>query len=94
MVPSLSVHWISDMGNVEKKERFIEKSTQSQTNIKFSDLCSLAELVGFNFDRQEGSHKIYRHRKHPGIMNFQKVKGKAKPYQVKQLLNFISQHKL
>lgn len=82
------------MGYEERKKRLFVKISKSQTNIKFSNLCDLAEFYGFVFDRQKGSHRVYRHKKHPGIMNFQEVKGKAKPYQVKQLLNFIAQHKL
>lgn len=83
------------MGHAERKKRLLDKLSGSQANVKFSELCRLAELVGFVFDRQNGtSHKVYRHEKHPGIMNFQEVKGKAKPYQVKQLLNFIAQHNL
>jgi hypothetical protein len=71
-----------------------EKLTNCQNNVCFSDLCNLAELVGFRFDRQSGSHKIYRHDKHPGIMNFQDCNGQAKPLQVKQLLSFIVDHNL
>ena len=56
-----------------------------------SDLCTLAEMAGFVFDRAGGSHKIYRHPA-GGMMNFQDVNGKAKPYQVKQLLDYISQN--
>ncbi len=66
----------------------------SRGNISFADLCKLAEHVGFTFDRQNGSHKIYKHEKHPEFMNFQNVKGKAKPFQVKQLINFINEHNL
>lgn len=82
------------MGHHEKLLRLHAKLEQSQINISFSELCKLAEMVGFIFDRQNGSHKVYRHEKYPGIMNFQEVKGKAKPYQVKQLLNFINEHNL
>lgn len=82
------------MGHLEKIIKLQEKLEKSQSNVSFSDLCKLAEMVGFSFDRQNGSHKVYRHEKYPGIMNFQDVKGKAKPYQVKQLLTFISEHNL
>ncbi len=83
-----------DMGQLEKLRKLHGKLKASQDNVSFSDLCNLAEMVGFSFDRQKGAHRVYRHEKFPGIMNFQEVKGKAKPYQVKQLLNFISEHNL
>jgi len=82
------------MGHLEKLKKLHEKLKTSQDNISFNDLCKLAEMVGFIYDRQKGSHRVYTHEKYPGIMNFQDVKGKAKPYQVKQLLNFISEHNL
>ena len=82
------------MGHAEKQKKLYDKLKESQQNVKFSDLTKLAEMVGFSFDRQNGSHKIYTHTKHPEFMNFQEVKGKAKPYQVRLLLSFISEHKL
>lgn len=82
------------MGHLEKLKKLHEKLKTSQDNISFNDLCKLAEMVGFIYDRQKGSHRVYTHEKYPGIMNFQDVKGKAKPYQVKQLLSFISEHNL
>jgi hypothetical protein len=82
------------MGHQQKLQKLYESMQLSQSNVNFSDLCKLAEMVGFYFDRQKGSHKVYRHEKHPGIMNFQDVKGKAKPYQVNQLLYFIREHNL
>ena len=82
------------MGRLEKFRKLHEKLKTSQNNVSFSDLCKLAEMVGFSFDRKSGSHRVYTHEKFPGIMNFQEVKGKAKPYQVKQLLGFISHNNL
>ena len=82
------------MGTTEKALRLLQSLETSQSNVSFSDLCRLAKMAGFSYDRQKGSHKIYRHEKYPGIMNFQDVNGKAKPYQVKQLLAFIAEHDL
>jgi predicted RNA binding protein YcfA (HicA-like mRNA interferase family) len=72
-------------------EKLLQRATEAPGNLRFSDLCTLAEMAGFVFDRAGGSHKIY---KHPagGMMNFQDVNGKAKPYQVKQLLDYIRQN--
>ena len=46
----------------------------------------MAECHGFLFDRQRGSHRMYKRPGYPKVMNFQDDNGKAKPYQVKQLL--------
>ena len=83
------------MGRREKINKLYKRLKQSQNNVSFTDICTLAEMAGLTFDRQNGtSHRIYRHEKHPKIMNFQAVHGKAKPYQVNQLINFIDEHKL
>jgi len=83
------------MGKSEKRMALYQQLKRSRHNVSFGDLCTLAEMVGFTFDRQNGtSHKIYRHSKHPGIMNFQDVKGQAKPKQIGQLIDFIDEHGL
>ena len=69
------------------------KARHSATNFHFADLCRLAECYGFEFVGQRGSHHKYRHPKHPAYrMNFQEDKGKAKAYQVRQLLAFIDDY--
>lgn len=74
-------------------EKLYNLAKNSPKNLKFKDLCRLAECFGWIFKRQEGSHRIYenpRLRPDQGrIMNFQDDKGKAKPYQVRQLLKAI-----
>ncbi len=37
---------------------------------------------------------IYKHRNVSELINLQNVKGKAKPYQVRQLLHIIEQYNL
>lgn len=54
----------------------------------------MAEAFGFRLDRTKGSHHIYVHRDVLELINLQDVKGKAKPYQVKQLLQIIEKHNL
>lgn len=76
------------MGSFEK---LLSKAKASQHNYDFDDLCKLAELSGFEWVRTNGSHKLYRHSSTPKLMNFQDHHGKAKPFQVKQLLNIIEE---
>jgi hypothetical protein len=75
--------------------KLLDKATNSPKNIRFEDLCALAECYGWVFQRQCGSHHIYMH---PGLgntagsmMNFQPRDGRAKPTQVKQLLEAIEE---
>ena len=79
---------------MSKCDKLLKKAERSPNNFSFADICELAECSGFRFVRQSGSHAIYENEKllpkDGRIMNFQNVHGKAKPYQVKQLLKAIS----
>lgn len=70
----------------------------SVKNFAFSLLCALANDAGFKERRRTSSksgtsHVIYKHDeyvyKNSDIMNFQNENGKSKPYQVRQLVDFI-----
>ena len=45
-------------------------------------------------DRIAGGRHIFLHPDLPELVNLQNVKGKAKPYQIKQLLKIIEKHNL
>lgn len=70
-------------------DKLLEHARNSPADLRFTQICQLAECYGFVFDRQAGSHRIYKRPMWPQVMNFQDCKGKAKPYQVRQLLNAI-----
>ncbi|MCL5029471.1 MAG: type II toxin-antitoxin system HicA family toxin [Bacteroidetes bacterium] len=69
-------------------------SGTSDSNIKFSDLKKLIQLLGFK-ERIKGDHFIYSKAGIIEIINVQPQRdGKAKPYQVKQVRNLILKYKL
>jgi len=74
-------------------DKLILRAEASPNNISFSEICELAECFGWTFKRQNGWHHIYENEKlrvnEGRIQNFQDVRGKAKPYQVRQLLKSI-----
>ena len=73
------------------------KALASPNNMSFSELCSLVEGTGFVCKRQKGSHKIYVHetiKEVDAFINIQNCKGKAKPYQVKQVIGLIEKYRL
>ena len=72
-----------------RKEKLYERAKRARANFSFNDACALAESVGFEFERQAGSHRIYSHPKAGMILNLQDVGGKVKPYQLRQLLDAI-----
>lgn len=77
-----------------RPEKLLGRIKHSPTNIRFSDLCRLAETLGFRLKGQRGSHRVYSH---PGVkefLNLQEVSGQAKPYQVRQFLAIVEKYAL
>lgn len=63
-------------------------------NVAFDDLARLLLRLGFALRRTAGSHHIYVHPKVPQAVNVQEVGGRAKPYQVRQLVRLIERYNL
>jgi predicted RNA binding protein YcfA (HicA-like mRNA interferase family) len=76
------------------KRKLLEKILSGSKNIRFSEAKALAEAYGFHLDRTSGSHHIFVHPDLPELVNLQNVKGKAKPYQIKQMLKIVERHNL
>ena len=75
------------MANIED---ILDKMRVNPTNIRFNDLCKVCEFY-FGEARQSGSsHRAYKTpwQGDPRV-NIQNTKGKAKPYQVRQVLAAI-----
>ncbi|MDJ0624979.1 MAG: type II toxin-antitoxin system HicA family toxin [Candidatus Caenarcaniphilales bacterium] len=77
-----------------KKKKILLSILQGSKNVSFADLSNLAEAFGFELCRINGSHHIFQHKDIKELLNLQNYKGKAKPYQVKQLLNLINRYNL
>jgi len=77
-----------------KTKKLLQKLLSGTKNIRFTEAVALAEAFGFQLDRINGSHHIFIHKDGPELLNLQNVKGKAKPYQVKQLLQLVEAHNL
>lgn len=63
---------------------------QNQNNVRFSDLCKVCDHYFGNARQTGSSHRIYKTpwQGDPRV-NIQNSKGKAKAYQVKQVLKAI-----
>lgn len=75
------------MANIED---ILDKMRVNPTNIRFNDLCKVCEFY-FGEARHSGSsHRVYKTpwQGDPRV-NIQNTKGKAKPYQVRQVLAAI-----
>lgn len=78
------------MANIDKLiERVL--SGKNDNNLHFKDLVKVAKYYCITEDI-EGSHHIYRYKGIREIINIQPVHSKAKPYQVKQVRNFIKKY--
>ena len=64
------------------------------TNIRFEELCQAAESFGFKFKGGKGSHRIFVREGVKELLNFQDVRGKSKPYQVRQFIKLIEKYNL
>ncbi len=75
------------MANIDEK---LKRFRRNPKDVKFADLCKICELY-FGKPRQSGSsHRIYKTpwQGDPRV-NIQNYKGKAKAYQVKQVLKAV-----
>ena len=77
-----------------KKQKLVQKLLSGTQNKRFSEVVACAKTFGFKLDRINGSHHIFVHPDIPELLNLQNVKGKAKQYQVRQLLQLIETHSL
>jgi hypothetical protein len=77
-----------------RPRKVYDKILAGSRNVRFEDVCRLAEGFGFQLDRTSGSHHIFRHPL--GLMlNLQPDRnGQAKPYQVRQLLGLVEENGL
>ena len=76
---------------MSRKRKLFEKILAGTHNIRFDELCRLAEAFGYRLDRVSGSHHIYEHMQAERPLNLQDVGGKAKAYQVRQFLRDIEE---
>ena len=68
-------------------------SRTSDASIRFQELCSLLESLGFE-KRMRGSHHLFRKLGVEEKINLQRDGNNAKPYQVRQVRAVILKYKL
>jgi predicted RNA binding protein YcfA (HicA-like mRNA interferase family) len=80
---------------MSKIERLLQRLAEGNfKNVKFSELKQLLSAYGFKLERVSGSHHIFVHTAACEIVNIQNVKGEAKPYQIRQVLQVIEKYDL
>jgi HicA-like toxin of HicAB toxin-antitoxin system len=77
--------------------KLLERAYRRPQDLRFAEVLTLAEQLGFERVRIAGSHHIFRHPRGPTVSSFRTQfpqplnlqegrAGKAKAYQVKQML--------
>ena len=74
--------------------KLLQKALASPVNLRFEEACALARAFGFHLSRVSGSHHIFVHPSVRELQNLQDVRGKAKAYQVRQLLQLVRRYNL
>ena len=74
--------------------KLLQKALSSPVNLRFKEACALARSFGFHLSRVSGSHHIFARPGVRELVNLQDVGDKAKPYQVKQLLDLAERYNL
>ena len=77
-----------------RKREIYEKLKSNTKNVKFTDFCKALELFGFKYKGGKGSHVVYTREGIREILVFQNVRGRVKPYQVKQFLKIVEEYRL
>jgi len=76
------------------ERKTLQRMLSGSRNIRFAQMTALAEAFGFHLARIQGSHHIFVHPEVPELVNLQKVKGEAKPYQIRQFLKLVERYDL
>jgi predicted RNA binding protein YcfA (HicA-like mRNA interferase family) len=76
------------------KRKLFKRILSGSDNIRFDDVVTVIQAFGFRLSRVSGSHHIFKHDGIPKLLNLQSVKGKAKPYQIRQFLALMEEYNL
>ena len=71
---------------MSRAKKLLDKAKRQPHNYPFHDLCTLVRALGFVEKGGSGSHRFYWHPKTGECLNLQDSKGKAKPYQVRDVV--------
>lgn len=73
----------------------LESAKSNPAGLRFAELRHLCSCMGMILDRKSGSHFIYKLENPFFLLSIQTMKdGKAKAYQVRQLIDFIEENGL
>jgi len=92
-----NIFWCKRSGKIltHRCLELLDKARNNPTGLRFSELGRLCRCIGMILDRAAGSHLIYKLERPFFLLSIQRTRdGKAKPYQVRQLIDFIEENGL
>ena len=79
---------------MNRKKLLIRITSGALQNVAFKDMINLVKGFGFEVKNVSGSHHVFTHGNIPELLNFQEVRGEAKPYQIRQFLKLVEKYNL
>ena len=88
MVPPVEPYCRTRMS---KPDKLLHRALNNPAGLRFEEALYLANHYGFVTRKSKSgtSHIVLKHPGHPTLLNFQRDNGRAKPYQVRQLLEAL-----
>jgi predicted RNA binding protein YcfA (HicA-like mRNA interferase family) len=77
---------------VSKAVKRFEAAKNNPAGVTYAELVSIVESAGFKLARKEGSHRVFTRSDVAEIINLQAKGRRAKPYQVKQVIEIIERY--
>ena len=71
------------------KRRLLKRILSSSKNVRVTEMVGLIEAFGFQLARDNGSYHIFVHPAVTELLNLQNVRGKDKPYRIRQFLRLV-----
>ena len=76
------------------KRKLLAKALAGSKNMRFREVVALDRGLWISTVAVKGSHHIFVHPRTHELVNLQEVGGKAKPYQIRQLLEVVERYNL
>jgi hypothetical protein len=77
---------------VAKGAKLLAAIRANPRNVRFTDACRAARLLGFVHEGGRGSHLVFKRKGEPVQLNFQDRDGYIPPYQARQLAQIIAKY--
>lgn len=77
---------------MNSKTKLLEAIQRSPQQVRFTDACKAAGLLGFGHSGGKGSHRAFARKGEPAGLNFQNRDGFIPPYQARQLIEMIRKY--